>query len=201
VTFHYQFGRTVLLASARLLWRFRATGRERIPRGGPAVIACNHISNWDPVLVGLGCPREIHFLAKEELFRNRFLSAIIRAYNAIPVRRGALDRRALRRATDVLKSDEVLLMFPEGTRSTTGKLRKPRPGVGFIAGSSGVPVVPAYIAGSEALGRSFRTRKPVRVAFGTPLPAEKAETREGYVALTDRIMDAIRDLKREVERE
>jgi 1-acyl-sn-glycerol-3-phosphate acyltransferase len=96
VKLHYRLGWIALLWLARIVWGFRRTGMDRIPGEGPVIIASNHISNWDPILVGLGCRREVHFMAKEELFRNPFLSALIRAYNAIPVHRGRLDRGALR---------------------------------------------------------------------------------------------------------
>ena len=113
---HYRIGWLLALGLARLLWGFRVTGRERVPRSGPVVVASNHISNWDPLLVGLACPREVHFLAKRELFENRAFAALIRAYNAIPLDRDGSDRKALRLARRILGDGRALLMFPEGTR-------------------------------------------------------------------------------------
>jgi 1-acyl-sn-glycerol-3-phosphate acyltransferase len=188
-----------LRTTARLLWGVRSLGAERVPAHGAVVVACNHISNWDPVLVGVACPRELHFLAKEELFRNRLFGGLIRGVNALPVRRGALDRRALGLAVGVLKRGGVLLVFPEGTRSRSGELGEARPGVAYIASAGGAVIVPAAITGSHELARALLRRRRVRIAFGEPFEAGPACSREGYEALTDRIMRAIGDLRRSLE--
>jgi len=192
-------GRLVLRAVVWLVWGVRSRGAERVPASGPVVVACNHISNWDPVLVGLACRREIHFLAKEELFRNRVFGALIRAYNALPVRRGELDRRALGLAVGVLRRGGVLLVFPEGTRSRTGELGQARPGVAFIACAGGATVVPAAVSGSHELSRALVRRRQVRIAFGEPFAAGPARSRADYDALTERIMRAIGALVGELE--
>ncbi len=199
MNFHYRLVWTVARTLARLLWGFRTLWSERIPREGRVVIACNHVSNLDAVFASVGCPREVSFLAKEELFRNPLFAWFIRSCNAIPIRRGILDRRALRTASRLLDADEAILMFPEGRRSPSGEIGDGRPGVGFIAGTSAAPIVPAYITGSRALGQAFRRRPPVTVAYGEPIAPGKAETSEDYRALTDRIMEGIRALKSEVE--
>lgn len=195
--FHYRLGRIVTLGIARILWGYRSAGGERIPRKGPVIIACNHVSNWDPVLVGLGCPREVHFMAKQELFENPLLRWLIGAYNALPVRRGTADHRALRRASRVLKHGGALLMFPEGTRSTSGQLGRAKAGVGFLACSIGAPVVPAHITGSQSLRRAAARTTALRVTFGAPLAPGTTSTKEGYAAVTDRVMSAIRRLREE----
>jgi 1-acyl-sn-glycerol-3-phosphate acyltransferase len=195
----YLLARLTLPATTLLLWGMRSRGVDHVPARGPVVIACNHISNWDPVLVGTACRRELHFLAKEELFRNRLFGGLIRAVNAIPVRRGALDRRALAAALDVLRRGGVLLMFPEGTRSRSGELGEARPGVGYVASAGRAVVVPAAVAGSHQLARAFARRRRVRVVFGEPFDAGEADSREGYEALTERIMGAIRELRRSLE--
>lgn len=194
---HYRIGRLLLLGLAKLFWGFRVSGSGRIPREGPVVIACNHISNWDPVLVGLGCPREMFFLAKRELFANKLLAPLIRAYNAIPLDRGGFDSKAMRTARLILNQDRALLMFPEGTRSRTGKLGKARPGVAFIAAGAGAQVVPAYITGADDPRGAVWKRGSVRVAFGEPLSHEGPAATEAYVETTARIMSAIAELKRE----
>lgn len=196
---HYRLGRAVLLGLARLIWRFRGLGGERIPASGPVVIACNHVSNWDPILVALGCRREVHFLAKEELFHNQFLGRLIRAYNALPLRRGTVDRRALRLAGGVLEEGGALVMFPEGTRSRDGSIGSGRPGVGYLACTSRAPVVPAYITGSQALGRAFLTRRPVSVAYGEPIESGELQGRQSHLELTRRVMEAMGRLKEEVD--
>ena len=185
---HYRIGWLLMRGIAKLLWRYRISGSSAIPESGPVIIASNHISFWDPILVGLGCPREIHFMAKEELFTSPVLGWLIRAYNAFPVRRGILDRQALRRAAELLRQGEALLVFPEGTRSRTGTLGRGRPGIAFLACLGGAPIVPARIAGSNRLARHFLTRSPVTLSFGRPIAAPEEGTREEYQALADRIM-------------
>jgi 1-acyl-sn-glycerol-3-phosphate acyltransferase len=197
VRFHYRLGWLVALGLARLILGHRSEGSDRIPREGPVIIACNHVSNWDPVLVGLGCPREVHFMAKHELFGSPFLRWLITAYNALPVRRGQADHRALRLASGVLKRGGALLMFPEGTRSTTGEIGSAKAGVGFLACATGAPVVPACITGSSSLKSALLRRTPLRVAFGTPVAPAGNEAKDAYAAATARVMDGIRRIREE----
>jgi 1-acyl-sn-glycerol-3-phosphate acyltransferase len=187
----------VLRALAFILWGFRTRGSDRVPKTGAVIIACNHISNWDPIFVGLACRREVHFLAKRELFANPLLGAFIRAYNALPVRRGVLDRRALRMAGDLLRRNGMMVMFPEGTRSRNGELGEARPGVGLIAALGGARVVPAHIQGSNALGTALTRRQPVTVAFGRPMSLEDPEGSavETYRAFAVKVMNQIRELR------
>ena len=196
---HYRLSWIFALTFARILWGFRATGIDSIPKTGPAIIASNHVSNWDPILLGAGCPREVYFMAKEELFANKLLAALVRAYNALPIRRGVLDRRALRAAADVLNSGKVLLMFPGGTRDGSGEMGDPKSGVGFIACMNEVPVVPAYIKGSNRLSWALLRGRGVEVAFGPPISASKAKSSDEYRELSRRVAEEIRRLKREVD--
>jgi 1-acyl-sn-glycerol-3-phosphate acyltransferase len=198
VKLHYRLGWIAARALARLLWRFRSLWPERIPASGPVIVACNHVSNWDPIFVGLGCPREVHFLAKRELFKNPFLAWLIRSYNAIPVRRGVADRRGLRAAGRVLDANGVLVVFPEGTRSTTGELGQGRPGVAYLAEMTGARVVPACIVGSNELGPPLRSAGGLRVAYAEPLDPPDVGSRETNAEYTARVMDRIRQLKQEV---
>lgn len=197
--FHYRLGWTVARAVSKLLWRFREMWNDRVPTSGPVLIASNHVSNWDPIFVGLGCTREIHFLAKDELFRNPLLSWLIRRYNAVPVRRGRVDRKALRAAARVLDADGALLLFPEGTRSRTGDIGEGRPGVGYLAATTGAKVVPAYITGSERLVDAFRGRRPLTVAYGEPMDPPDPDDSESHTDFTARVMETIRRLRQEVE--
>lgn len=196
---HYRVSRWFLLALARVLWGYGRIGAENIPATGPVMIACNHVSNWDPILVGLGCEREIHFVAKQELFRSRFLAWLIRAFNALPVRRGVLDRTALREAARILQNGEVLLIFPGGGRNASGEVTDPKSGVGFIACMNETPVVPAYISGSNALADAFLRRRRLRVAFDPAIEATKAASADDYRELSQRVAKAIGELRREVE--
>jgi len=200
VKLHYRLGWIAARALSKVLWRFRSLWHERIPVSGPVIVASNHVSNWDPIFVGLGCPREVHFLAKSELFRNRSLAWLIGSYNAIPVRRGRADRRALRAAVRILDAAGALVVFPEGTRSSTGKIGEGRPGVAFLAEATGASVVPAYLSGTEKLRRSFRSRRPVTVAYGEPMAPPAMGSSETHAEYTARVMERIRRLREEVMR-
>jgi 1-acyl-sn-glycerol-3-phosphate acyltransferase len=132
------------------------------------IVASNHISFWDPPLVGTAAIRELHFLAKEELFRTPILGPLIRGFNAIPIRRGVADLSGLTKAMDVLRAGQALILFPEGTRNRSGTLAAARPGVGMLAVSTDALVVPTYIVGSNRPGKwMFRLGK-LRVSFGPP---------------------------------
>ncbi len=195
---HYRIGRLLALVLAKTLWGIRVTGRDHVPTEGPVIVASNHASNWDPLLVGLACPREVHFLAKRELFSNPVFAALIRAYNAIPLDRGGMDRGALRAARGVLTRGDALLMFPEGTRSRDGRLGAPMPGVAFLASSAGAAIVPARIVGSNDTRSAFRDRGSLRVAFGAPLVHEGPASTDAYAATAARVMAAIAELATEV---
>jgi 1-acyl-sn-glycerol-3-phosphate acyltransferase len=184
----------------KALFGFSVSGRERIPASGPVIIASNHISYCDPPVVGSGVTREVHFLAKEELFKNPAFAWLIKNYNAIPLKRSVGDVGALRKAVQLLKQGKAVLMFPEGTRSLSGKLLKPKAGVGMIASMTSAPVVPAYVTGTNRLGSAFLRKARLAVAFGEPLTLKKPGGRPGgagaddYTALSEEVMRRIRDL-------
>jgi 1-acyl-sn-glycerol-3-phosphate acyltransferase len=197
--FHYRVSWHVLRFVERILFGFTVTGSNTIPRSGAVIIATNHISYCDPPVVGSGVPREVHFLAKEELFRNKAFGWLISRYNAIPLRRSVGDVGALKKAVAILKQGKAVLMFPEGTRSLTGRLLKPKPGIGMIASLASAPVVPAYVNGTNRLGAAFLRRPRLSVSFGEPvIPAKAGEgesgSREGYMKVTEEVMRRIADL-------
>lgn len=145
-------------------WEVR--GREHVPRTGGLIVAPNHTSFWDPPLVGAAAKRELHFLAKEELFRTPVLGPLIRAFNAIPIRRGMADLRGLKRAIEVLEGGGALLVFPEGSRMRGGQLHPARPGIGLLAVSGDAWIVPAFVSGTNRPRRWLIRREKVRIWFG-----------------------------------
>jgi 1-acyl-sn-glycerol-3-phosphate acyltransferase len=147
-------------------WEVR--GREHVPREGALIVAPNHISFWDPPLVGAAAKRELHFLAKEELFRTPLLGPLIHAFNAIPIRRGTADLRGLSRAFDLLKRGDALLVFPEGSRMRDGQLHPARPGIGLLAVHGDATIVPAFVSGTNRPRRWLIRREKVRIWFGPP---------------------------------
>ena len=196
---HYRLSLAILRALATAAWGFRRTGIDLIPASGPVMIASNHISNWDPILIALGCRREVYFMAKDELFGNPLVAVIVRALNAFPIRRGVLDRRALRTASRLLADGKVLLMFPAGTRNRNGEMGDTKSGVGFLACKHEVPVVPAYITCPNSLARALFNRRRMAVTFGPPIAASKAKSSDDYRAFSKEIADKIERLKPEVD--
>ena len=189
----YAFGSGFTRLFARTLLDFEIEGLDRIPRKGPLIVACNHISFWDPPLVGAHLPREMHFVAKAELFHNPLFGALIRAYNSIPIQRGPQARTGLRGAEEVLSAGGAVLIFPEGTRNKSGELLAPRAGVGRLAAATRTPVAPACITGSNQIRRSMRRQVKIRITFGSPIqPPGRARTdRDEVRAYARRVMDQI----------
>jgi len=145
---------------------WQVSGRRHVPRTGSLIVASNHISFWDPPLVGSALPREIHYLAKDELFRTPVLGRLIASLNAIPIRRGVADLSGLSRALDTLRAGEALLMFPEGSRMGDGELHPARPGVGMMAVHGDAPIVPCFISGSNRPRKWWLRQAKVRISFG-----------------------------------
>ena len=145
-------------------WKVR--GREHVPMDGGLIVASNHISFFDPPLIGTAVVRELHYLAKEELFRPPVFGSLIRFFNSIPIRRGMADLSGLSRAIDVLKNGHALIMFPEGSRMRDGKLHPARPGVGMLAVASNARILPCFISGSDRPGGWLTRRAKLKVAFG-----------------------------------
>jgi 1-acyl-sn-glycerol-3-phosphate acyltransferase len=178
-------------------------GRENIPRTGGLIVASNHVSYWDPTVVGMLIPREAHYLAKEELFAVPVVGFLMRGVNSIPIKRGSADLTGLKRAIDVLKDGGCLLLFPEGSRMKDGALHPARPGLGLLVVQAGVPIVPCYVSGTNRPRRWFLRREKLRVWFGPSrswqeLADEEAGTPPGralYQAIGSGVMREIAGLK------
>jgi glycerol-3-phosphate dehydrogenase (NAD(P)+) len=186
----YWLMRAWLQPFAHLYWRLSRLGREHIPDGGPIIFVANHRSFLDPFIVGLCCRRPVYYVAKEELFKNRFFGWFISSLGAFPVRRGAADTDMIETAKAILKRGDPVLIFPEGTRTRPGALGKPKRGVGRLALETGAPVVPIAIKGTEAIRKGWRIRPHnVRVRIGNALhfPQVDEATSQLAAAVTDRI--------------
>ncbi|HEV2104651.1 MAG TPA: lysophospholipid acyltransferase family protein [Candidatus Eisenbacteria bacterium] len=166
MSLHYSATRFLLGGFIGAVSGWEVRGREQVPREGGLILASNHVSFWDPPVVGTAAMRELHFLAKEELFRTPLLGPLIRAYNGLPIRRGVADLSGLSRAMDVLRSGAALIMFPEGSRMRDGELHPARPGVGMLAVSTGARIVPCYVSGSNEPRKWLWRRGRLRVWFG-----------------------------------
>lgn len=189
----YWFGSRFVKAFSRTFLKFRIEGIDHVPRGGPLIAACNHISFWDPPLVGSNFPRVLHFVAKAELFQNKVFGAMLRGYNSIPIQRGTRARRGLLGAEDVLNGGGAVLIFPEGTRNKSGSLLPPRAGIGRLAVATRSPVLPIRISGSNQIRRSLRRDTLVRIVIGTPMtpPVRAAADRAVMNEFAASVMEAI----------
>lgn len=175
-------------------FRIRVSGKENIPKSGGFIIASNHVSYLDPVAVGVACPRRLSYMARHNLFKYRLSAWFLNCLGVFPVKRGSADISALKEAIRRVKAGKGLLLFPEGTRQTGGKLGTPEPGAGFIAAQGGVPIIPAFVSGTEkAMPRGAKFFKPavVTVHFGKQIFIER---RMPYQAVTLKIMEGIRHL-------
>ena len=166
----YSFGKVLLMPWYKLLYRYKKIGSENIPEEGGFILACNHLSFSDPVLLGLCSKRRLFFMAKIELFENKFFSAVIRALGAFPVDRGSGDGKAIKTGIDIIEEGNPMTIFLEGGRSKTGELMRPRSGCALVAQQTQVPVVPACIT---IVGNpKFIFAKRV-IHFGKPLTSEE----------------------------
>ncbi len=171
-----------------LIFGWRVEGRQHVPPTGGALLVSNHLNNADPALLYMALPRPICFMAKKELFRQPVLAAVIRAWGAFPVDRGAADRQAIKQALDLVAAGYLVGMFPEGTRSRSHALRAGHPGLGLLIARSGAPVVPVAITGSERPARLW-PRPVLTVRIGPPLQfAPPPGGRLDHQAVVDAVM-------------
>ena len=170
------------------------------------ILAPNHASFLDPPILGISLKRRVTFLAKEYLFKNFFVGAVLRGIGAYPIKSEKDDFRSIRDLIRLLKNGHCVTVFPEGTRSENGIMKAPESGIGFLAAKSGAYVVPVYVRGSYDAypkGAKFFKAKPVQAYFGKPfIPAEEKSlmaAQEPYGAIAQEIMARIRGIKAEVE--
>jgi 1-acyl-sn-glycerol-3-phosphate acyltransferase len=143
----YRFVKFVFRIYFSIFNRVTVKGFENIPEYGGIIICSNHINWLDPILLGAYLKRKINFMAKAELFRNKLFAVIMKGINAFPVKRGEADITAIKTSLRIIKNNEVLGIFPEGTRSKDGKLRPAEPGVALIGVRTKAPVIPVGISG------------------------------------------------------
>ena len=182
-----------------VVFGIRVFHRERLPREGGVLVVSNHQSFLDPILAAVGMPRPFHPMARETLFRFLPFALIIRSLNAFPVRRASADLGAIREALRRLKDGQVVLMFPEGTRTRDGSIGRLQGGPITIAARAGVPVLPMVIDGAfESWPRTHLLPRPhqILVACGKPLSAEEAAAGD-----PDALMEVLRGRMIELQAE
>lgn len=164
----YRFACSLLRLYLMIFNRWEIEGRENLPKQGSVVLTANHTSLWDPIILGCSVYRTVHYMAKDELFRVPVFKWILPRLECFPVKRGRVDRNALRLAADYLEKGEVLGLFPEGTRSRTGSLLPFQHGAALFALRSQAPLVPVGITGAGTVF-PFTLRGKIRVRIGKPL--------------------------------
>uniref|UniRef100_A0A7V3KNI2 1-acyl-sn-glycerol-3-phosphate acyltransferase n=1 Tax=candidate division WOR-3 bacterium TaxID=2052148 RepID=A0A7V3KNI2_UNCW3 len=172
MSFKWILAKIILYIPFKFIFRLRVYGSHNVPRKGPCIICVNHTSFWDPPFVGFASPRELHFLAKRELFENvKAFGMLISFYNAIPIdRENSLS--GLKRAMNLLKEGKALVIFPEGTRNRTkNKFLLPlKEGAALLSLKMNVPIIPAYLFESKGNVLDWITgKRKLRIRFGKPL--------------------------------
>lgn len=181
----------VAMGIFRLLVAVQVRGAENLPRRGPVILACNHITNFDVFPLQAASTRPIFFMGKAELYRQPLIDWWLRQLGSFPVERGAHDEWALHQAERVLYAGQVLGMFPEGKRNKGRGLHPAKTGVARLALGLDCPIVPAGLHGTQYLFQRVSGRAAVSIELGEPIYAERGET---ALSLTDRMMFALADL-------
>ena len=174
------------------VWGVKATGLDLVPRSGALIVACNHVSLIDPLLLyaSIAPARRPFSLAKKELFESPVGNWFFRGVGTIPLDRAGDATTPMRAALDVLEKGGCLAIYPEGTRVAPGENRRPKPGVSFLAARSRAPVLPVRLVGTDKFPRVF----PLEARFGSPMPPLESEGREAELAYARTVMDAVYSL-------
>ena len=194
----YFIGSVVVSPVLGLLYRVKFRNRNNIPKEGAYILISNHLSNLDPLLLGMGQRnRKLRFMAKSELFKNKLFAKLITALGAFPVVRGeGIEQEAISTGEEILKNGGVMTIFFEGKRSKTGEFLRPRSGAMLIAHTTNTPIVPACITPEKGLMKPFRK---TRVTFGDPVtPAELGVTTGSARELRDaskKIMEMLKQMR------
>ncbi len=174
---------------ARIVYKIEIQGIENVPQTGKLIMCSNHTTNMDPLFLMAFFPRQPLFMGKAEAFKNPIIGYLLRCLGAFPVARGAGDQKALERALEILREDNVLAMFPEGTRVKSGERVAAKKGVGLIATTANAPVIPVY------LSSDFKLFAKVKCIIGKPIYICKSDfetlDKAAYYKISNEILDKI----------
>jgi len=189
----YKIGRFLTYLLSLLLFRITITGKENIPERGGALICPNHISNIDPVVISFTTPREIHYMAKAELFKNPLLNWFFKKVNAFPVNREKVGVETIKTSLKILKEEKILGIFPEGHRVNPEDRIQPASGFVVFAIKTKSPIIPVRIRGK------YRFRSKIEIIIGKPVYLEeyygKKLSDEQTRQLSEKIMDTVYGLE------
>lgn len=186
----YDSSRIGVRVFGRLFFGLCFLGSENFPSQGAALVCSNHQSFLDPLLVGAMCDRRLNYLARENLFRSRLFGALIRYYDAIPVRRDGMSLAGLKETLRRLRRQEMVVIFPEGTRTDNGEIKPLKAGFCVLARKQRIPIVPVAIAGAYEVwpkGAKLPCLARVCLAAGKPITSEQV------AALDDKQLVALLD--------
>lgn len=176
----YDLSRLVVRLLGVATCQFRCEGREHVPATGGGLICANHQSLLDPILVGAACDRRLNYLARKSLFKYRALAKLMDWYDAIPLEREGMGLGGVKESLRRLKRGELVVLFPEGTRTNDGQLGTIKPGFSVLAQRSQVPLIPATISGAyDAWPRDRRWPRPAPlwIQFGPIIPADDVQSK------------------------
>lgn len=192
----YRIGRALAKGISHVVFRYKVINAPKVE--GRALYCANHICFWDPFFLAMTTPRQINYMGKAELFRSKPIAALLRSVGAFPVVRGSVSTRAVRTANDLLENEEIVGIFPEGTRSKTGEMGNGKPGVAMLAYQHNATIVPAAICCASPHPRLFRK---VLIVCGEPLTPDMLGIQTGsgleYRNATRIIMRKIAELQTE----
>ena len=179
----YYIVRAFLWLLLKVFWRMEIIGIENIPESGGLIIASNHVSYLDPAVLAASLNRKIYFITKKEVFKNGFVSFILKNLNTISVDRKNTDILAFKKAINILREEKVLGIFPEGKRSSNGDLQELKLGAIRIAMKTGVPILPVGIIGTHKIyprGIKFPIlfKHKIIVKYGAPQYLNQLKSRD-----------------------
>jgi len=202
----YSFLKLIFTILFKMLYRVEVSGYENIPKNGKFILCSNHLSYVDPLIIVGYFSRHVYFMAKKEVFNSRVLGEIISFLNAFSVNRDSLDRKAIKNSIEILNSDEVLCMFPEGTRSTEGVIRDGHKGVGLISILSSSPILPMALSGTNKIIQKPRKRiffPKVKIIYGNLIDTssiiKENDNKTAISIILNKTMGSIKELYERIE--
>ncbi len=194
----YTFLKGLLSGLFKVIYNLKISGAENVPDDGSYVVVCNHISLGDVIILGVACRRQIHFMAKKELFKIPLLSGLIKVLGAFPVDRKGNPAGAVKASIRYLKDGRLVGMFPQGTRSRNISVEDTefKTGAAFAAYKSEAGIIPAFI---KTKNQKFKLFSRTDIAFGTPIPFDKLCFSEGGRDELENATQIIKDAVFELE--
>ena len=198
----YIVAKVIFSIFCKIYFRLEVKGADNVPKKGGVLVASNHSSFLDPVIVGVGISRATYYLTRQSLFEIPILGLLLRALHTIPIKRSMVSVSTFKELIKSLHSKKAIILFPEGTRSTDGKLGQGKIGVGMLALRTDVPIVPVYIDGAiNAFPKNGKWIQPkkIRVVFGKPImPNNKDQNKNNYREISAQVMESINRLKENI---